>query len=216
MLAEYQIKRIEKDFSVACESPFWEGIPALTIDHYLWLNNGYAPRVEARLCYSARNLYVFFKVFEPKIRVQFTEFQDPVYKDSCVEFFIDPFPEKQIGYINIETNAIGTRLIAFGPDRQNRTPISQEDLKGFEVASSVREFRDGYHGAEFWTLTYKLPLAVFEKCYGARIAPGRLAEGNCYKCGDETDIPHFGAWSPVLCAEPDFHRPEFFGTFRFL
>ena len=213
---EYRIKRIEKDFSVADTSFSWEGIPGLTIDHYLWLDNGYRPRAEARLCYSPHYIYAYFKVFEGKIKVRFTQFQDPVYKDSCVEIFIDPFPEKCLGYINIETNAIGTMLIAFGPDRQSRAPISPEVAKDFEVTSSVRECLDGKHGAEFWTLTYKLPLAVFEKYYGDKIGPGCLAKGNFYKCGDETEFPHYGAWSPVLCAAPDFHRPEFFGNFRFL
>lgn len=215
-LPEYQIKRIERDFSVAAESSFWEKIRALTIDHYLWLDNAYRPRAEARLCYSPHYLYAYFKVFEEKIKVRFTRFQDPVYKDSCIEIFINPFPEKSLGYINIETNAIGTMLIAFGPDRQNRTPLSQEDLKGFEAASSAKECLDGKHGAEFWMLKYRLPLAVFEKYYGAKMTAGRLAKGNFYKCGDETDFPHYGAWSPVLCATPDFHRPEFFGNLRFL
>ena len=95
-LPEYQVTRIEKDFAVPGTPSFWETIPALAIDHYLWLENGYTPRVEARLCSSDQNLYVFFKVFEPRIRIQFSKFQDPVYKDSCVEFFIDAFPEKQI------------------------------------------------------------------------------------------------------------------------
>ena len=149
---EHQITRIAKDFALPGDPSFWETIPALTIDHYLWLNNGYTPRVEARLCWSGQNLYVFFKVFEPKIRVQFTKFQDPVYKDSCVEFFIDPFPEKKIGYINIETNAVGAMLIAIGPNRTSRTRIPESDLKGFEIVTSVKKPVNGAQGAEFWTL----------------------------------------------------------------
>ena len=65
-----------------------------TIDHYLWLDNDYRPRVEIRACYSRRYIYLSFKVFESRIRARFTRFQDPVYKDSCVELFINPFPEK--------------------------------------------------------------------------------------------------------------------------
>jgi hypothetical protein len=213
---EYGITRIDEDFSLPGDPVFWQRLPVLTIDHYRWADNGYSPRVEVRLCYSARNLYVFFKVFEPKIKVRFGEFQDPVYKDSCAEFFIDPFPEKGVGYINIETNAIGTVLIAIGPSRARRTPIPQDDLRGFEIATSVKKPLEGAYGAEFWTLTYKVPLALYEKYYGVKLSPGHLARANFYKCGDETDFPHYGAWSPVLCAEPDFHRPEFFGTLRFL
>jgi len=215
-LAEYRVTRAKTDFSVPGEPSFWSAIPALAIQHYLWLDNGYKPRVDVRLCYTARNLYVHFDVFEAKIRVRFTKFQDPVYKDSCVEMFIDPFPEKRLGYINVETNAAGVALVAIGPDRSRRTPMTQADLKGFEIVSSVKGPISGYHGAEFWTLAYRLPLSVFEKHYGARIRPGQAARANFYKCGDETETPHFGAWSPVRTPQPDFHRPEFFGRLVFL
>jgi hypothetical protein len=213
---EYRITRADADFPLPGNPAFWENLPALTIDHYLWLDNGYAPRVEVKLCWSALNLYVFFKVFESEITVRFAEFQDPVYKDSCVELFVDPFPEKNVGYVNIETNAIGAVLIAVGPGRTGRTPIPRDDLKGFEIVSALKKPMQGPHGAEFWTLTYRLPLALFEKYYNGKIRPGRRARANFYKCGDDAAPAHYGAWSPVLCAEPDFHRPEFFGSLRFL
>ncbi len=212
---EYRVTRLEREISVPGEPSFWSTIPALTIHHYLWLDNGYKPHVEVRLCYSAQNLYVHFDVFEAKIRVRFTQFQDPVYKDSCVEVFIDPFPEKQLGYINIETNAAGAALMAIGPDRNRRTQIPQGDLGRYEIVSSIKGPISGYHGTEFWTLAYKLPLTLFEKHYGSKIVPSCVARANFYKCGDETESPHFGAWSPVRTPQPDFHRPEFFGRLIF-
>jgi hypothetical protein len=196
-LAEYEIQPLERDFSPPGEPALWQAVPALTIDNYLWLDNGY-------------------QVFEKRVRIQYLEFQDPVWKDSCVEFFIDPFPEKERGYINIETNAAGAMLIAFGPDRETRTPIPREDLPGLEIATSVQGRIEGEHGADYWTLSYRLPLGLFEKYYGSVVTPGRQARANFYKCGDEIDPPHFGAWNPVLVAEPDFHRPEFFGRVLFL
>jgi len=214
-LPEYRVARLERDFPLPGEPAFWRTIPALKIDHYLWLDNGYRPLIEVRLCYSPWHLYVRFDVFEAKIRVRYTGFQDPVYKDSCVEMFIDPFPEKRVGYINVETNAVGAMLVAIGPDRSLRTPLPQADLKGFEIVSSVKGPISGYHGAEFWTLAYRLPLGLFEKHYGTKIRSGLSARANFYKCGDETEIPHFGAWSPVRTAQPDFHRPEFFGRLVF-
>ncbi len=62
-LPEYRVTRVEKDFAVPGNPSFWETIPALTIDRYLWLDNSYTPRVEARVCYSNQNLYVFFQGF---------------------------------------------------------------------------------------------------------------------------------------------------------
>jgi hypothetical protein len=214
-LPEYRVVRVEKDFSLPAEAAFWGAFPALKVDHYLWLGNGYEPRVDVRLCYSARYLYVRFDVFEAKVRVRFTHFQDPVYKDSCVEMFINPFPDRGIGYVNVEMNAAGTALVAIGPDRGRRIPMAESDLAGWEVVPSLRGPISGFHGAELWTLTYRLPLLFFENCYGAKIGPGQTARANFYKCGEETETPHFGAWSPVLTAQPDFHRPEFFGRLAF-
>jgi hypothetical protein len=213
--AEYRVRSIHEDFALPGESGFWEAIPAAKVDHYLWLKNGYEPRVEARACYSPSYLYVFFKAWEPKIRVKYTKFQDPVYKDSCVEFFIDPFPEKKAGYINIETNALGTMLIHFGQERGTRVPIPLEALAGFETKPSIKGPVDGPYGADFWTLAYRLPLSLFERYYGAKIAAGQVARGNFYKCGDETEYPHYGAWNPVLSPKPDFHLPAYFGRIIF-
>jgi hypothetical protein len=215
-LPEYQIQRLDRDLSPPGEPALWQGVPVLAIDNYLWLDNGYRPRVEVKVGYTLRFIYASFQVFEKRVRVQYVEFQDPVWKDSCVEFFIDPFPEKELGYINIEANAAGAMLIAFGPDRDNRTPIPREDVPGFEIATSIKGRIEGEHGANDWTLCYRLPLALFEKYYGTEVTPGRRARANFYKCGDETDPPHFGAWNPVLVEEPDFHRPEFFGRLLFL
>ncbi len=215
-LHEYQISRLPGDFSPPGGAGLWRAIPALTIENYLWLDNGYRPRVEVKVGYTGRFIYTSFLVFEKRVRIRYLDFQDPVWKDSCVEFFIDPFPEKERGYINIETNASGAMLIAFGPDRENRAPIPKEDLPGFEIAASIKGKIDGEHGADSWTLGYRLPLALFENYYGASVTPGRQARANFFKCGDETDPPHFGAWNPVLVASPDFHRPEFFGRVLFL
>lgn len=213
---EYRVARVDEDFFVPGRASFWSTLPVATIDHYLWLDNDYRPRVEIRACYSRRYIYLSFKVFESRIRARFTRFQDPVYKDSCVELFINPFPEKAIGYVNLEANALGTLLIAVGPDRVRRKAITRQDIRGFRIIPSVRQPLEGALGKEFWTLEYQLPLRLFEKHYGEKIAPGHIAQANFYKCGDETERPHYGAWSPVISDRPDFHRPEFFGRFLFL
>jgi len=211
----YTIRRVDNDFRPGGPAGPWADLPALAVDNYLWLDNAYRPPVEARLCYSRLFLYVRFRVGEKRVRVRYTKFQDPVYKDSCVEFFVDAFPESRQGYINFETNAAGTLLAAFGPDRSHRKPLWPEDLAGFDVVSSIPGPLDGEHGAEEWTLEYRVPLALFRKVYGQEVRPGHRAAANFYKCGDETDVPHYGAWSRVETPAPDFHRPEFFGEVVF-
>jgi hypothetical protein len=212
---EYRVTRVGEDFCLPSRPSSWDALPVALISHYLWLENGYHPRVEVRACYSQTSLYLFFKAFESRVRARFCRFQDAVYKDSCVELFINPFPEKPVGYINLETNALGTVLAAVGPDRHRRRALGREDMEGFHIVSSISQPVEGIHGAEFWTLEYRLPLEFFSKIYGEGIVPGQTGRANFYKCGDETESPHYGAWSPVKSDLPDFHRPEFFGRLLF-
>jgi len=214
-MVEYRITKVEGDFPPARMEALLGRLPALRVERYLWLKNGYEPRVEVRLCWSDRFLYVHFRVEEDKVRLRYRRFQDPVWKDSCVEMFIDPFPEKKRGYLNIEANALGTVLAAFGKGPQSRLPFSASQLREMEVAASISLPVDGPHGAPFWTLAYRLPLSVFKLCYGEPVRPGLVGRANFYKCGDETAVPHYGAWSPVASPKPDFHRPESFGRIIF-
>jgi hypothetical protein len=208
----YAVRRVE-DFGIDEPGPEpWASLPPIAVDHYLWLTNGYRPLVEARLCWSAKFLYVKFRVGEKRAPVRYTEFQDPVYKDSCVEFFVDMFPEARLGYVNFEMNAAGVLLAAFGPDRGHRKPLWPEDLAGMSVISGEGLWPEV---GDSWHVEYKAPLALFRKLYGEDVAPGHKAAANFYKCGDETAIPHYGAWSPVGTPTPDFHRPEFFGEIVF-
>jgi hypothetical protein len=211
----YTVNRLISEFRPGDPGAPWATVPALAIDHFLWLDNGYHPPVEARVGWTGRFLHVRFRVEEPRVRIRYMKFQDPVYKDSCVEFFIDAFPGLKRGYVNLETNAAGTLLAAFGPDRSQRTPLWPEDLADFEIAASIRGPVEGEYGAGAWTVEYRVPLGLFEKLYGREIVPGHRAAANFYKCGDETEVPHYGAWSPVATSKPDFHRPEFFGDIVF-
>jgi hypothetical protein len=213
---EYLVRRIREDFRPGGESSPWRKLEVAEIRNYQWIEGIYRPRVQFRVGYSSDFLYISFKVWESKVSVRHTAIQSPVYKDSCVEFFIDPFPEKGLGYINVETNAIGAMLIGFGKDRNHRVPIEKKNLRGIEIVSSLKKPFSGCLSAEFWTLKYRLPQTIFEKCYGEKILPGRVGKGNFYKCGDETEFPHYGMWNPVKSAEPDFHRPEFFGRIKFV
>ena len=57
-----------------------------------------------------------------------------------------------------------------------------------------------------------MPFALMEKYVPGFVRTKTMKlMTNFYKCGDETEFPHFGAWKEVAVPEPDFHRPEYFG-----
>ncbi|HHW32475.1 MAG TPA: hypothetical protein GXX20_12540 [Clostridiaceae bacterium] len=190
-----------------------DSVPKAHVDCYPW-SDVYTPEVYAQVFYTESRLCVFFKAYEPKITATYLNTNDPVYKDSCVEFFFNPYPEKDKRYINLEMNPFGTFLIMIGEERNNRPFITDIDPKIFQIKTSVTpETLDKYNG-KYWTVQYSIPFTFIEKYYGKiEFKSGYRMEANLYKCGDCSHQEHYGCWNPILIEKPDFHRPDYFGDF---
>ena len=74
----------------------WNNIEEISIDKFLWENNGYTPITKAKLFYTSTHLHIFFKSFEKEIKVTYFNMGEDVYKDSCVEFFVNSSPRSGI------------------------------------------------------------------------------------------------------------------------
>lgn len=192
---------------------FWNNVENIFIDKYLWMNNNYKPKVTAKVCYSEKYLFVYFKADESEITARFTEINDYVHKDSCVEFFINLFPNERNEYLNFEINAIGTMHVGFGAVG-NRTKLIVEEIHNIEIFSTVDKPIVGKHSQESWEVYYKIPFSLFENRYNLKFK-GEPAKANFYKCGDESKFVHYGTWNKIESEKPNFHLPNFFGTLRF-
>lgn len=183
----------------------WNVIPVARIDTYQWLD-GYTPEATAQLVYVEGEGFILHMTCAEKEPLRrYRQYNEPVYTDSCLEFFCDWLGDGR--YVNMEMNALGTLLSCIGPDRHDRTPIA--DLSDGEFFPVKGEVSDG-----IWSVTAEIPLSLLCKILGVDSLPfghGYTFRGNFYKCGDETAIPHYGMWHPVGTKKADFHRPEFFG-----
>ncbi len=198
------------------EAELWRAVPPLFIDNYLWIENGYAPEVSVRIFHTERVLYLYYHVPETSVTIRHTTFGSPVYKDSCVEFFLNPFPGRSDRYFNMEFNALGTMLVGVGSDGDDRKRyyLREDEVCGLKAISSIAKPVIGNHGSDHWRLYLRIPKDVFEKQYGLPFADP-VAAANFYKCGDETEWEHYGAWNRVINPTPDFHLPQWFGELRF-
>ena len=64
------------------------------------------------LCYDAKNIYVAIVCFEPKmkeIKKQFTERDEPIWSDDCIEIFISPNYTDLRSYFHFLVNPAGTQ-----------------------------------------------------------------------------------------------------------
>lgn len=190
----------------------WQSIDPIIISDYPWDENGYKPKVEVRFFYTETRLYLHYTAYEKEIRAVYKEMNEPVYTDSCVEFFFNPDPENHDRYFNFELNAIGTLLLGLGSDRNSRSLIEDVSQDIFNIKSSVGKDNVHDYRDDFWTLEFSIPYSFIEHYYGKQdFTPGKRMKGNFQKCGDETKFPHYGCWNRIDVSQPDFHRPEYFG-----
>ncbi len=175
------------------------------IDKYVW-GGEYRPKTYAEI-YFVRDVgfWVRMTCFEKNPIARFYEINDPVHEDSCLEFFADFAPLLSSGYINIEVNANGATHCEFGQGRGDR----------FQFDANISPKPVVTIGEECWQVEYIVKLEVISKIYGKEIAyeVGDIICGNFYKCGDKTEIEHYGSFAPIGTEFPDFHRPEFFDEF---
>ncbi len=118
----------------------------LAIPNYRLEGTNHKPITHVKLQYENDRLYGLFKVRDKYIRCVNTEFQSPVLKDSCVEFFVKP-QKSHKEYINFEFNCDGALLCNYveEPERlkggplKKKTPLTKGEVKGIKIYHSMRQ-----------------------------------------------------------------------------
>ncbi|MBK8946896.1 MAG: hypothetical protein IPM32_16730 [Ignavibacteriae bacterium] len=210
---KYLLKKINDHLLSNFDEINISNLNSISINHYLWMQNNYSPKVEIKGCYSESSIFLNFKVFENEITATYTKINDPVYKDSCVEFFINLFPENSEAYFNFEINAIGTIYIGFGKIG-NRKILPIKDVELVKVFSTLTKPFIGNIENNFWEIKLLIPIYLLEKYYVQKFARNP-AKANFYKCGDETRFVHYGCWNLIKSEKPNFHLPKYFGDLLF-
>jgi len=202
------------------DGPFWRQIPSLNIDQFRSESSDHHPKTQCKLVYDQERLRGIFCVEDRYVRCIREGFQAEVYKDSCVEFFIQP--GERGPYFNFEFNCGGAMLATYvtDPTRVNGMlreclPLSPgEDRMILRYPSLPAIVEPEIVEPITWFLEFVIPVAVLERYAGKRVdVSGRTWRGNFYKCANETSHPHWGAWAPVK--ELNFHAPDSFGNLRF-
>ena len=172
------------------------------------------PFVQFKIARIEGGLLIKFYVYEDFTRATFTIDNQPVYKDSCVELFIDPAGDGT--YYNFEFNALGTLLLGFGANRLNREKSLPEITHLIKRLSSLGTIPfDNLRNKSPWQLTVMIPYTAFWHHNIASLA-GKTGRGNILKCGDSLPVRHYLTWNPIPTSHPDYHKPECFGTFDFI
>lgn len=218
---QYQVKRVAQPITIDArwDKPAWQSVQPVELKYYMGEKPEHLPKVQAKVAYDEKNVYVIFRVEDRYVRAVAPKHQGLVCRDSCVEFFFAPGTDVTKGYFNLEMNCGGTMLLHFQLiPRKNMVPLTDEDLARIEVAATQPRLIDPEIAEPTtWSVEYRIPVEIMEKYLpdAAKPAPGVEWRANFFKCADATSHPHWLTWNKVERPRPDFHVPEYFGTLVF-
>ncbi len=167
----------------------------------------YSPDCNGSIARSGNHLAVMFHVRGLDLRAVALDDNGNSWEDSCCEFFVsDPCDGT---YYNFEMTCIGSLLASKRTSKTDSTMMDPAVLKKVIRHSSLKfETVEEIDRIFSWTIAMLIPFELIG--VDSANLPASL-RGNFYKCGDLTAHPHFLSWNPIETAEPNFHKPEFFG-----
>lgn len=202
------------------EESVWDQAQTMPIDQFRPEGTEHRPQTTLQLLHDDHSIHGLFRVRDRYVRCVHQHYGDPVYRDSCVEFFIQPKPG--LGYFNFEFNCGGAFLCNYITDEtrvaggfKEYIRLSAADVTRVRVASSMpKRVEPEITEPVSWWLAFAIPVPVVEQFVGPVGAlSGRVWRANAFKCGDNTSHPHWAAWSPV--DQLNFHLPRCFGELVF-
>jgi hypothetical protein len=224
MLNKYRIRGCQEGaltFDADWNAAGWQDAEVAEIGHFRPEGSDHRPRTLARLLHSASGLHGIFMVHDQYVRCTRANYFDEVWKDSCVEFFVQPKPEG--GYFNLEFNCGGAHLCNYitDPTRLPDGGIAGAQKLPPELGTKIRvksslpklvnpEITEPVK----WSVQFYLPYAVLEAYAGPLgSTAGQTWRGNFFKCAEEVSHPHWASWAPVDAF--NFHLPHCFGDLVF-
>jgi len=203
------------------EGAAWRDVVPLSIACFRPEGSDHRPHTQCKLLHDEATLFGIFRVKDQYVRSVHTGFQTDVWKDSCVELFIQP--EGSPGYFNFEFNGGGALLASYvtDPARTNGGPLRAFTPLTADHDRQIRRYTSLPPVVEpeirtpcTWQLEFALPFDLLEP-YAGRIGKirGQIWRANLYKCGNDTSHPHWASWQPL--PERNFHDPKSFGHLIF-
>lgn len=191
-----------------------EGIEYNTVSALNWSEAyPYLPSVDFAVAHNGTNLLIHYRVTEKRTIGTMEKDLEPVYKDSCCEFFC--MNEGDILYYNIESNCLGSILMECGKGRDSRTTSTEDNLQGIDRWASLGRKSIGLIAQEtHWELALVVPLDAFW-LHNYRTLSGKTFLVNVYNCVGSGDDRQYVTWNPINTPSPDFHRPEYFKRLYF-
>lgn len=180
-----------------------EDCEIFNIDHYQWTEEP-GPKAYGRMAFlDGWGIVISMTALESNPLRSYRRDDDPVYRDSALEAFLNFEPEQEeLRYLNFEMNANGALLSQFGTARRRESLSSLTRIKA-KCEATIEEVS--------WRVLLKIPMELICSMYGIKpLQRGDHFTCNFYKICETYGKEHFGSYSPISNATPNFHLPAFF------
>ncbi len=215
----HTVTRVDEPISIDAnwQKSVWQNIKGISLQNFMGEKPEHFPDVTAKIAYDHENIYLIWQVNDQYVKAVAEKNQDPVYRDSCVEFFFSTKNSDDQGYFNLEMNCGGTMLFSQRGGDLKFVSLSDEDLGAMKIAHSMPKLvPEEIQDKVTWYLEYTIPFSMLNKYYQLEVpTSGTVWRANFYKIADKTSYPHWLTWSKVDYPTPRFHMPEFFGELVF-
>jgi hypothetical protein len=181
-----------------------------------WENQtGARQTTTARLSWDNDNLYVAYDCVDSDITAQFTQRDDPTYRDDAVEIFIAPPGVKDL-YVGLEMNVRAVLYDYVYPFPQRI--MKHYNLPGVRLATSMRgTLNAGGDQDRGWSLEVAIPWAAFADLTNNPVPkPGDRWIANMNRWDGTPPNRRLSQWSDSGQVRADPHYPDRFGQLLFV
>ncbi len=177
--------------------------PTFHIDQYQWTKD-YKPKAFGQMALLHNYGFVIsMTAMETNPLRRYIEDNDPVYKDSGLEAFLNFTPDNVDNvYLNFEMNANGALLSHFGV-KGNREQVNN--------LTAYRTYCEAFIEENSWNVLLMIPMELICELY--QVKPFDIGDSftcNFYKISEDVSIEHYASFAPIDSLKPDFHLPQFF------
>lgn len=183
--------------------------PTFLIDQYKWPKEYEVQAYGQMALLKDYGLIITMTAKEENPLTTYTKDNDPVYKDSGMEAFLNFAPnDLNAGYFNFEMNSNGAMLSGFGPVGNRKRVNEITHFTGICTAKKDKET---------WSILLKLPMELICDVYNIPpLKSGDQFTCNFYKISEDPSIEHYGSFAPITYPKPNFHLPQFFANAKIM
>jgi hypothetical protein len=215
-IPRYEVKRAPAALNIdgKLDDKAWAAATPIELIFPWDFQTGAKQKTVARLLWDDENLYVGYECDDADITAQYTERDDPTYKDDAVEIFINPLPSQTGLYYGLEMNVRG---VLYDYVMYNtRHVLKRFNLQGVKLATSIRGTLNMRGDTDQgWTLEVAIPWVNFEE-FAKVPQNGTVWAANINRWDGVEPNRRMSNWSDPAQPRANPHVPARFGQLVFV